>query len=190
MARLVATEFITLDGVFEDPGGGESFDLGGWAFNYDRGEEGNRFKYEELMAADAQLLGRTTYNGFARAWPNMAADDFGQKMNAMPKHVVTSTPLDPAWENSSVLDPGDLAAGVRELKGRYRGDLLVAGSGRLVRSLLDLGLVDELRLMVYPTVLGRGQRLFDGVRPAGLRMTGTRQAGETTILTLETAAGA
>lgn len=183
MGNVVVTEFVTLDGVFEDPGGGESFEHGGWAFQFDRGSEGDRFKYEELMAADAHLLGRVTYTGFARAWPNMAGDDFGRKMNEMPKHVVTSGPLDPEWQNSSVLD-GDLAAGVRGLKERYGGDILVAGSGTLVRGLAQLGLVDEYRLMVYLLVLGTGRRLFDDTGRRALRLTETRPAGDCVILSL------
>lgn len=88
MSKLVVSEFVTLDGVMEDPGGGESFECGGWAFKFGRGADGDRYKYEELMAADALLLGRVTYEGFARAWPNMRGDDFGEKMNSMPKYVL------------------------------------------------------------------------------------------------------
>jgi dihydrofolate reductase len=159
MGKVVVSEFVTLDGVMEDPGGGESFPRGGWAFRFDRGSEGDRFKFDELMAADALLLGRTTYEGFAKAWPTMREDEFGEKMNSMPKFVVSSTLRDPAWSNSTVIS-GDLANEVAALVERYDGDILVAGSAQLVQGLLGLDLVDELRLMVYPVVLGEGKRLF------------------------------
>jgi dihydrofolate reductase len=178
MGKLVVTEFITLDGVAEDPGGAEKTAHGGWAFRFDRGAEGDAFKGAELEAADAQLLGRVTYQGFAQAWPNMNRDWFGRKMNEMPKHVVSSAPLEPEWTNSSRLE-GDLAQGVAELRDRYAGDILVAGSISLVQALLELELVDEYRLMLYPVVLGSGRRLFaqDGPhRSFALRESG--RAGE------------
>jgi dihydrofolate reductase len=160
MGKLVVTEFLTLDGVMEDPGGGEPFDRGGWAFRFDRGAGGDAFKFEELMASDAQLLGRRTYEGFARAWPTMeGTGEFGEKMNAMPKFVVSTTLEHAEWNNTTVIG-GDLAAEVAALKERFEGDILVAGSAQLVQSLLALGLVDELRLMVFPVVLGAGKRLF------------------------------
>ena len=183
MGKLVVTEFITLDGVFEDPGGAESFDLGGWAFKFERGPEGDKFKLDELMAADAQLLGRVTYEGFAAAWPKMGGNPFGEKMNDMPKFVVSSTLKDATWNNSTILG-GDLAAEVSTLKERYQGDILVAGSGTLVRGLLDAQLVDELRLMIFPTILGKGKRLFDGARTTGLRPLEVGRAGDTTTLVL------
>lgn len=186
MGRLVVSEFITLDGVAEDPGGAEKTPHGGWAFRFDRGDEGNRFKFDELMAADAQLLGRTTYNGFAQAWPAMGEDPFGKKFNAMPKHVVTSSPLDPPWENATRLE-GALPEIVRELTGRYAGDVLVSGSLTLARELTALRLVDEYRLMLFPVILGGGRRLFDGGGEGVLRVTDTRRAGDTVILTLRPA---
>jgi dihydrofolate reductase len=179
MGKIVATEFITLDGVFEDPGG-QHGGLGGWAFQFDRGEEGDRFKFEELMAADAQLLGRVTYEGFAAAWPQMNQDEFGQKMNSMPKYVVTSTLQDPEWDNSTAIAFDDVLA----LRTRHEGDILVAGSGQLVRALLTADLLDEVRLMVFPVVLGGGQRLFgDTPAPRNLKLGDVRRAGETAILT-------
>jgi dihydrofolate reductase len=183
MGKLVVTEFVTLDGVFEDPGGAEGLAAGGWAFKFERGEEGNAFKVEELMAADAQLLGRQTYEGFAKAWPAMDGDDFGKKMNSMPKIVVSKTLVEPTWTNTTVLD-GDLGAGVAALKQQYE-NILVAGSGTLVRGLLDLGLVDELRLMVYPTVLGSGRQLFEGVaQPQGFELASVERGGDCSLLVL------
>jgi dihydrofolate reductase len=186
MGKVVVSEFVTLDGVMEDPGGGETFAHGGWAFKFDRGEEGNKFKYEELMSADALLLGRVTYEGFAAAWPNMNQDEFGQKMNAMPKYVFSSTLSDPSWENSHVIS-GDLVAEVSRVKDEV-GELLVAGSAQLVSGLLAGGLIDELRLMVYPTVLGTGKRLFgEGAGPAELRLVESGPAAQTLLLRYEAA---
>ncbi|HZU39782.1 MAG TPA: dihydrofolate reductase family protein [Solirubrobacteraceae bacterium] len=188
MGKLVVTEFITVDGVFEDPGGAEQFEHGGWAFKFDRGPDGDLFKLEELRAADAHLLGRRTYEGFARAWPKMGGNEFGDKMNSFPKHVVTSSPLEPQWENSHVLE-GELADGVSALKDRYDGDVLVAGSGTLVRALSALGLVDEYRLMVFPVLLGSGRRLFGETgAPRALRLLEARPAGACQILTYASAA--
>ena len=181
MGKLVVTEFITLDGVIEDPG-----ELG-WAFRFERGDEGNRFKLDELMAADVQLLGRRTYEGFAKAWPERTGDEFSRKFNEMPKVVVSTTLTDPEWQNTTVI-AGDLEREIPALKERYEGDVLVSGSGQLVRSLLELGLVDEVRLLVYPTVLGRGKRLFeDGVPPQDFAFAEVRPAGECAILVLRRA---
>ena len=158
MGRVVVTEFVSLDGVIQAPGDPDEFERGGWAQG--GGQAGNQFKYEELMASDAQLLGRVTYEGFARAWPNIeGTGEFGEKMNAMPKFVASTTLRDPAWTNTTVLD-GDLAGQVGALKQRYDGDILIAGSAQLVQSLIDLDLIDEMRLMVFPVVLGKGTRLF------------------------------
>jgi dihydrofolate reductase len=184
VGKLVVTEFLTLDGVMEDPGGAEKdrFPRGGWVFQFDRGEEGDRFKFDELKAADAQLLGRLTYEGFAKAWPSMDDNEFGQKMNAMPKFVVSSTLEDPAWTNTTVLGP-DWPAEVGALKEQFEGDILVAGSAQLVQGLVANDLVDELHLMVFPVVLGAGKRLFattDDTR--ALELVETKQAGETVIL--------
>jgi dihydrofolate reductase len=158
VGKIVVTEFISLDGVMEDPGGAEGFKHSGWSFEIDRGDEGNAFKLDETMASDALLLGRVTYEGFAEAWPSREGE-FADKFNSMPKHVVSSTLHDPEWDNSSVLE-GDLAAGVERLKEQYTGDIVVHGSAQLVQALLERDLVDELRLMVFPVVLGTGKRLF------------------------------
>ena len=153
MSRIVVSQFVTLDGVFEDPGGSEGIDRGGWAFRYERGEEGDRFKLDEVMAADGLLLGRVTYAGFAAAWPSRTDElGFADKFNSMPKYVVSSTLTDPEWNNTRVVTLDELP--------ELEGELLVNGSGQLVQALLERGLVDELRLMVFPTVLGTGRRLF------------------------------
>jgi dihydrofolate reductase len=162
MGKLVVTEFISLDGVIEDPGGAEGYKHGGWTFQFEAGDGFEAFKTDELMASDAQLLGRVTYDGFAKAWPTIEAGEFGVKMNSMPKYVVSSTLTDPSWENTTVLH-GDLTTDVQALKDRYAGDILVAGSAQLVQGLLEHDLVDELRLMTYPVVLGAGKRLFGDV---------------------------
>lgn len=161
MGKIVVTEFSSLDGVIEDPGGSEEYGRGGWAFDFDRGAEGDRFKLEELVEAEAQLLGRVTYEGFAAAWPGR--DDeagFAKKMNEMPKYVVSGTLEQPDWRNTTVLS-GGVAEAVGQLREETEGTILVAGSGSLVRALLEHDLVDELRLMVFPVLLGEGKRLFE-----------------------------
>jgi dihydrofolate reductase len=158
MGKLVVTEFVSLDGVFEDPGGAEGYEHGGWTFEYNRGADGDEFKLSELMEAEVQLLGRVTYEGFAAAWPSRDGP-FADKLNSDPKYVVSRTLTEPQWHNTRVIS-GDVVEEIRQLKDRTEGVILVAGSGSLVRTLLDAGLVDELRLMVFPTVLGRGKRLF------------------------------
>jgi dihydrofolate reductase len=161
MSRVVVSEFVSLDGVMEDPGGAEGYEHGGWTFQVDQGPDGAKFKVEELLAADALLLGRVTYQGFAAAWPSMDTGEFGEKMNSVRKYVVSSTLTDAeaTWNNTTVVR-GDVGAEVAKLKAQPGGDLLVAGSGQLVRTLTGLGLVDEYRLMVFPIVLGTGKRLF------------------------------
>jgi dihydrofolate reductase len=185
MGKLVVTEFITLDGVIEDPGGSEKSERGGWAFQFDRGQDGDKFKFDELMASDAQLLGRVTYEGFAKAWPTMeGTGEFGEKMNEMPKFVVSTTLENPEWNNTTVLK-GDLAEEVGKLKQRFAGDILVAGSAQLVQSLLAHDLVDEFHLMVFPVVLGSGKRLFaDGADTKALNLVETMQTGSVARLTL------
>jgi dihydrofolate reductase len=183
MSKLVVSEFVSVDGVMEDPGGGETFERGGWAFQFERSADGDRFKYDELMAAGALLLGRVTYEGFAQAWPKMADGDFGLKMNSMPKYVYSSTLQSADWNNSTILT-GDLAERVGELKQSLDGDILVAGSARLVHALTDLGLVDEYRLMVYPILLGAGKRLFADTRAAApLKLSDIRPVGEAGVST-------
>ena len=176
MGKLVVTEFVSLDGVFEDPGGAEDFEHGGWTFEYDRGDDGNKFKMDELMDAEVQLLGRVTYEGFAAAWPERDGP-FADKLNNDPKYVVSTTLTDPTWQNTTVIS-GDVAEEISKLKERTTGDILVAGSGTLVASLLENDLVDELRLMVFPTVLGRGRRIFpDGIDRLKFKLAEARTVG-------------
>jgi dihydrofolate reductase len=158
MGKIVVTEFVSLDGVVEDPGGSEDFKYGGWSFEFDRGDEGNRFKLEETMGSEALLLGRVTYEGFAKAWPSREGE-FADKFNTMPKYVVSSTLESPDWANSTVLK-GDVAEEVAKLRRERDGDIVVHGSPSLAQTLLEHDLVDELRLMVFPVVLGTGKRLF------------------------------
>jgi dihydrofolate reductase len=186
MGRLVVSEFVTVDGVMEDPGGSEGFERGGWAFQFERGPEGDKFKLDEAMAADVQLLGRRTYEGFAAAWPSRTDEvGFADKMNSMPKYVVSTTLEKPEWANSTVLR-GDVAEEVAKLKAEAGGEVLVYGSAQLVHTLMEHALVDEIRLMIFPVVLGSGKRLFrDGAPRIPLRAVEMRPAGETIILRLE-----
>ncbi|WP_238009839.1 dihydrofolate reductase family protein [Dactylosporangium sp. AC04546] len=184
MGKLVVSEFISLDGVVEDPGGGEGTAFGGWTFRFPA-DDGQRFKFEELLASDVQLLGRVTYEGFAAAWPAMeeTTGEFGAKMNAMPKVVVSTTLTDPAWKNTTVDSGADLPGLVAGLKERYAGDILVAGSASLVAALREHDLVDEYRLMLHPVVVGPGKRLFaDGSTPADLALAECRPVGPDVLL--------
>ena len=177
MGRIVVTEFVSLDGVVEDPGGAEDFKYGGWSFEIARGDEGDRFKLDEALDADALLLGRVTYEGFAAAWPSRNGE-FADKFNTMPKYVVSSTLEDPEWNNSTVLR-GDVAEEVSKLKQGQDGDIVVHGSPQLVQTLLEHDLVDEFRLMVYPVVLGTGKRLFgDTSDKKRLRLADSKMVGD------------
>jgi dihydrofolate reductase len=158
MGKIVVTEFVSLDGVMEDPGGSEDFKYGGWSFEFNRGDDGDQFKLDETMDAEALLLGRVTYEGFADAWPSRDGE-FADKFNTMPKYVVSSTLSNPDWTNSTVLN-GDLTEEVTKLKGEHDGDIYVHGSAQLVQALLENDLVDQLNLMVFPVVLGTGKRVF------------------------------
>src|SRR5215218_1124191 len=144
MGNVVVTEFVSIDGVFQDPGGTGEMERGAWSFKHDRGDEGDKIKLDELMDADAQLLGRVTYEGFAAAWPSMKDDaGFADRMNSMPKYVVSTTIKDPEWENTTVIS-NNVADEVRKLKDQYDGDILVAVP----------------RLMIHPNVVGQGKHLF------------------------------
>jgi len=181
MGTIVVTEFVSLDGVFEDPGGAESYEHGGWTFEYDRGDEGNTFKLDELMDAKVQLLGRVTYEGFAAAWPSREGP-FAEKLNNDPKVVVSTTLTDPQWNNTTVIS-GDVVGQLRKLREETDGSILVAGSGMLVETLLGADLVDELRLMVFPTILGRGRRMFpDGIDRLKFKLVESRPVGPDGVL--------
>jgi dihydrofolate reductase len=158
MGRIVVTEFISLDGVIEDPGGAEDYKHGGWSFEFSRGDDGDKFKLDETMESHALLLGRVTYEGFADAWPSREGE-FADKFNEMPKYVVSTTLSDPDWSNSTVI-AGDVPEAVARIRDEIDGDVVVHGSASLVQTLLENDLVDELRLMVFPVVLGDGKRLF------------------------------
>ena len=176
MGKLVVSEFVSVDGVFEDPGGAEGYEHGGWTFEYDRGEDGDSFKLNEVMEAQVQLLGRVTYEGFAAAWPSREGP-FADKLNNDPKYVVSTTIEDPEWENTKVIS-GNVVEEISTLKDETEGLILVAGSGTLVQTLLEANLVDELRLMVFPTILGRGKRLFpDGIDRLKLKLAESKTVG-------------
>lgn len=163
MRKLVVTEFLSLDGVMEEPR---------WTAPY-WNDEIAAVKSGELLAADSMLLGRVTYQGFAAAWPASTEGDFAGRMNGLPKQVVSSTLTSLDWNNSSLLE-GDLAAAVSRLKAQDGGDILVHGSSQLVQTLMAHGLVDLYRLLVYPVVVGSGKRLFSGPTPATLELTESR----------------
>lgn len=188
MGRIIVTEFVTLDGVMEAPGGGEDFEYGGWSFDTDRGEEGNRFKMEETDSSAALLLGRVTYEGFAAAWPTRTGE-FADKFNNMPKYVVSSTLQQADWNNTVILS-GDVVEEVSRLKQEVDGQIVVHGSARLAQTLLDHDLVDELRLMVFPVVLGKGQRLLAGINSKkALRLTDSRTVGDGVAILIYEPAG-
>ena|SRR5579883_1525527 len=179
MGRIVVTEFVSLDGVMEDPGGAEGYKHGGWSMAFWH-EEIGKVKFDELFASDAQLLGRVTYQGFAAAWPAMQ-DEFADRMNSMPKYVVSKTLSDLTWNNSHLLS-GDLADEVRTLKQQPGRDILVAGSRSLVQGLRQHGLVDLYRLLVYPVVLGGGKRVFEDGDRTNLKLVTARPVGPQVVL--------
>jgi dihydrofolate reductase len=176
MGRIVVTEFLSLDGVMQAPGG-EEFKYKGWSFEFDRGEEGNKFKMDEVIESEALLLGRVTYEGFAAAWPSREGE-FADKFNNMPKYVVSSTLENPDWNNSTVLK-GDVVDQVSKLKNEVDGDIYVHGSCQLAQTLIENDLVDELHLMVFPVVLGTGKRLFGETSDKKpLKLVDSRVVGE------------
>jgi dihydrofolate reductase len=157
MRQLIVSEFLTLDGVMEAPGGEEGHPHSGWVFDFS-GPEQERYKLDEVLEAEALLLGRVTYEGFSAAWPQRRGE-FADKMNAMPKYVASRTLQDVEWSNSTLLQ-GDAGEAVAELRGQEGGPILVAGSRTLVHTLMEHGLVDEYRLMIFPVLVGGGRRLF------------------------------
>lgn len=187
MGRIVVTEFTSLDGVVEGPGGGEDYRHVGWTFDIERGEEGGKFKLDELVEAEAQLLGRVTYEGFAAAWPGRSDEaGFAEKMNSMPKYVVSTTLEEAEWNNTTILS-GDLDEEIARIKGEIDGVILIAGSPTLVKALIERDLVDELRLMVFPVLLGSGKRLFGGHEDKKrLQLTDSKVVGDgVLVLTYE-----
>ena len=157
MGKIVVTEFVSLDGVMQAPGG-EEFKYPGWSFEFDRGEDGDKFKLDEAMEADALLLGRRTYESFAGAWPEREGE-FADKFNEMPKYLVSSTITDPEWNNTTRIE-GDVVEGVRKLRDEIDGVIQVPGSKTLVQDLIENDLVDQINLMIFPVVLGTGFRVF------------------------------
>jgi dihydrofolate reductase len=183
MGKIVVTEFVSMDGVIEDPGGSEDYEHSGWSFQLDRGEEGNKFKLDETMATDALLLGRVTYEGFADSWPSREGE-FADKFNNMPKFVVSTTLDEPEWNNSTVIR-GDVAAEVGKIKEQFANDIAVHGSAQLVNTLKEQDLVDEYRLMLFPVVLGTGKRLFsDGGDLIPLKLSEAKQVGPDGVIIL------
>jgi dihydrofolate reductase len=176
-ARITVTEFVSLDGVMEAPGG-EDFKYPGWTFEFDRGDDGNQFKLDETMAADALLIGKRTYESFAGAWPEREGA-FADKFNTMPKFVVSTTLGEAGWNNTTVLDSGDATAQVRKLKDEFDGEIQVPGSHRLVQELIEADLVDQVNLMVFPVILGTGKRAFEQLPDRRkLRLKDSKVVGE------------
>jgi len=182
MGKLVVTEFVSLDGVMQAPGG-EDFKYPGWSFAFDRGEDGNQFKLQETLESEALLIGRVTYESFAGAWPSREGE-FADKFNSMPKYVVSSTLESPEWNNTTVLK-GDAVEAASKLKEEIDGIIQVPGSLRLARALIENDLVDELHLMVFPVVLGTGRRLFgETSEKSDWRLTEAKPVGPDGVLVL------
>ena len=181
MRKVIVSEFITLDGVIEAPGPAHDFKHAGWTMPY--WDDGiGKFKLDELFACDALLLGRKTYEGFAAAWPGMQdPEGFADRMNGLPKYVATKTLKKLEWKNSQALK-GEVAAEVTKLKQQPGQDILVAGSGKLVQTLIQHGLVDEFCLVVYPVVLGEGQRLFETGAHAKLELVDSRSLDRKSVV--------
>ncbi len=159
MRKIIISEYVTLDGVMEDPGGGDQSKYGGWSLQF-WNEQAMKFKYDELFACDALLLGRVTYDGFAKAWPAMKGTaDFGERMNGIAKYVVSTTLKSAEWNNSTIINH-NVVTEIRKLKEQPGKDILVEGSAELVYTLTQHDLVDEFRLMIHPIVVGGGKRLF------------------------------
>jgi dihydrofolate reductase len=161
MGKIVISENVSLDGVVEDPTGAEGLSVGGWFFETDRGADGEKFTLDKTLGTAALLLGRRSYELFAATWPSRGGE-LADKLNGLPKYVVSSTLEDPDWNNSTVLN-GDVVDEVSRLKQELNGEIVVLGSPQLARTLIEHDLVDELRLMIYPVVLGAGARLFGAI---------------------------
>jgi dihydrofolate reductase len=173
MRKVIVTEFMSLDGVMESP---EKWSLSYWD------DEIGKLKFDELSAADALLLGRVTYEGFAAAWPSRTDETgYADRMNNLPKYVVSTTLSKPEWNNTQVIK-GDLAGEVTRLKQQPGQSMLVFGSAQLAAALLEEDLVDEYRLLVYPVVLGAGKRLFSEANKAGLRLLDVKKYNSGVVL--------
>ena len=184
MGKLVVTEFMSLDGVMQAPGG-EEFKYPGWSFAFDRGEDGNQFKLDETLETEVLLIGRRTYESFAGAWPKREGE-FADKFNTMPKYLVSSTIEDPEWNNTTVIKgDGDVPGEVAKLKERVGGIIQVPGSRQLAQELFEHDLVDELHLMIFPVVLGTGQKLFGEMSDkTNWRLTEAKPVGPDGVLVL------
>jgi dihydrofolate reductase len=177
MGRIVATDYVSLDGVIQAPGGGEDFKYLGWTFEVERGTEFDQFKLDEAREADALLMGRVTYEIFAASWPAMEGE-VADKLNSMPKYVVSSTLTEGTWNNSTILK-GDVVENVSQLRQRLGGNIVIYGSAQLVQTLIEHDLVDEVRLMVFPMILGTGKRLFGATSDKKrLRLTDSKTVGD------------
>jgi len=182
MGRIVVTEFVSLDGVMQAPGG-EDFKYKGWSFEFDRGDDGNQFKVDETLEADALLIGRVTYESFANAWPSREGE-FADKFNTMPKYVVSSTLKDPEWNNTTVLE-GDPVEAASKLKQEIEGEIQVPGRKQLVDALIENDLVDEVHMMIFPVILGTGRRMFGETSDMKrLRLTDSKPVGPDGIIVL------
>ena len=186
MRKLIVSEFVSVDGVMEDPGGAEGTVGGAWARGLTK--EAGKFKFDEVMACEALLLGRVTYQGFAAAWLSMKDEGgFADKMNGMPKYVMSKSLGKAEWNNSTLLR-GDVLQEVTKLKQAAGGDILVNGSAQLVAGLAKHNLVDEYRLMIFPVVLGKGKRMFpDGIDRTALKLTEVIPMGGVVTLILQPA---
>jgi dihydrofolate reductase len=183
MGRIVLSENVTLDGVMQDPDGTEGFQLGGWFARLGTGDREAWAKVElaEALGTDALLLGRRSYEFFAARWQSREGE-WADRLNGLPKYVVSSTLRDPGWRHTTVLR-GDVAPAVAALKRQVGGDIVVYASGRLAHTLIEQDLVDELRLMIYPSVLGGGRRLFGELGDRrSLRLLDTRTVGDSLAL--------
>jgi dihydrofolate reductase len=185
MRKIVVSEFLSIDGVFEDPGGSEGTKLGAWTFKFNRGDDGNKFKLNETMGSDALLLGRVTYQGFAEAWPSRTDEaGFADKFNSMPKYVVSTTLKTADWNNSTIIS-SNVVQEIKKLKEQDGGDIAVHGSGKLVKTLMENNLVDQYNLMVFPVVLGNGRKLFNDLKePSTLKLVESKTVGPDGVMVL------
>jgi dihydrofolate reductase len=180
MGKIVVTEFVSLDGVMQAPGG-EDFKYKGWSFEFDRGDDGNQFKLDETMEADALLIGKRTYESFAGAWPEREGE-FADKFNSMPKFLVSSTLTDPDWNNTTRLE-GDVVEAVKKLRDEFDGTIQVPGSRQLVQDLIENDLVDQINLMIFPVVLGTGDRVFGEYSDKkAMRLVESKTVGEGVVI--------